>query len=140
MRIPHRHLRLNWREVEEWRQHPYLQLKSNGGQLIGSPQDGNSVLMVVVDYEPNAHVDTHYHLVDYASFVVRGSIEITRRIEEVGSMRFVSAGTAYGPLRAGEEGCTVVDVFALGAGGPELVRAQYLNRVDRPRTDVPKPD
>ena len=39
---------------------------------------------------------------------------------EVGSIRVVDAGTAYGPLLAGPEGCTVIEVFATGVPDPSV--------------------
>jgi hypothetical protein len=48
-------------------------------------------------------------------------LEVTRKVHEVGSVRIVKAGTAYGPLRVGESGCTVVDIFAAGPQGITFV-------------------
>ena len=47
-------------------------------------------------------------------------IEVTRRNHEVGSIRVVNQGTVYGPLIAGPDGCTVIDVFATGVPDPSV--------------------
>jgi hypothetical protein len=91
--------------------------------VIGSRGQGSSVLIDIVEYEPNAVVPARYHLVDCASVVVRGAVEIADEVEQVGSARFRTAGTGYGPLRAGPEGCTIIDVFALGDLEPGVVPA-----------------
>ena len=128
-RMPKRHQRMDWRNKENWRQHPELSLRSTE-YVIGDPTTGNALLLLFAEYGPEATVNVHSHLVDYASIVLSGSIEVTRRIEEVGSIRLVSAGTAYGPLRAGPEGCTVLDVFALGEKSRDAIKAQYLGGPD----------
>ena len=55
-------------------------------------------------YEPGARVEPHYHHCDYASIVVEGSIEVTRRNHEVGSIRVVDAGTGLRPVARGSRG------------------------------------
>lgn len=127
-------VRVTWLEPGEWTQNDLLDLRSVG-HLIGDRDKGDSVLVAVVDYAPHAEVPAHSHLVDYISVVVRGSIEVTKRQEGVGSIRIVRAGTGYGPLKAGPEGCTAVDIFALGGRGREAAAAQYL----RPAAAPPPP-
>lgn len=118
---------VDWRAPETWSHHSTLALKS-GRYWIGDEAEGNRVLLAIIDYEPGAEVDAHAHLVDYASVVLRGSIEVTRKVEGVGSMRLVDAGTGYGPLRAGPEGCTVLDIFAMGDSDASAITAQYLRQ------------
>ena len=72
---------------------------------------------LMVRYDPGSEVPVHFHDSDYCSLVVDGSIEITRKVHEVGSVRIVKAGTAYGPLKVGPQGCTVIDIFAAGPQG-----------------------
>ena len=84
----------------------------------------------VVHYWPGSEVPPHFHNVDYCSVVVEGSIEVTRRVYEPGSMRFVRANTAYGPLKAGPEGCVVIDFFA-GGNADVPVETHFLDRPAR---------
>jgi quercetin dioxygenase-like cupin family protein len=101
---------VTWHEPGNWIRKESLQYVM---ERIGqNPDEGTGVL--VVRYDPNCEIGVHYHKSDYCSIVVEGSIEISRVKHEVGSMRFVKAGTVYGPLIAGPEGCTVIDVFAVG--------------------------
>ena len=101
---------VSWHEPGNWTRGESLQYVM---ERIGQNPDGGTGVLVV-RYDPNCKVGVHYHEADYCSIVVEGSIEISHVKHEVGSMRFVKAGTVYGPLIAGPEGCTVIDVFAVG--------------------------
>jgi hypothetical protein len=69
-------------------------------------------VVVIVEYAPGVVIGPHAHGSDYFSMVLKGDLEVTRRNEDVGSMRHVRATTAYGPLMVGPEGATVLEVFA----------------------------
>jgi len=105
----------SWDAPGEWTSDPVQNLSYCSFEL-GVDDEGASTTVLVVRYDPGSEVRPHYHELDYCSIVVEGSIEVTRQDHGVGSMRVVNAGTAYGPLRAGPEGCTVIDVFATGQG------------------------
>ena len=105
---------LTWRETEEWVKVPQLKLRYKS---VAFGSEGQETRAVLVRYEPGSEVPVHFHPSDYCSIVVDGSIEITRRVHEAGSVRVVKAGTAYGPLRVGVQGCTVIDIFAAGEQG-----------------------
>lgn len=83
---------------------------------IGDEADDDRPMVVIVDYPPGQHVAPHHHETDYLSIMVRGDMTVTGRPHRVGSMRFVGRGTAYGPLLAGPDGCTVIDVFLHRSG------------------------
>ena len=85
-----------------------------GGRFAVFPlgEGDHDPLVVVVEYAADTEIGVHAHASDYSSMVVSGRVEVTRRHEEVGSIRHVRAGTAYGPLVIGPEGATVVEVFA----------------------------
>jgi quercetin dioxygenase-like cupin family protein len=105
---------LTWKETDEWAAVPELKLRYKS---VPFGTEGQETRAVMVRYEPGSEVPVHYHPTDYCSIVVEGTIEITRRVHEPGSVRLVKAGTAYGPLRVGDEGCTVIDIFAAGKQG-----------------------
>lgn len=109
----------SWDDPGEWKHDPEKKL-SYASVPIGVGDTGAAATILVVKYEPGSYVAPHYHHADYCSVVVEGSIEVTRRNHEVGSMRVVNAGTAYGPLIAGPEGCTVIEFFATGVADPSL--------------------
>ena len=110
---------LTWDEPGEWTVDAVKQLQ-HCALPLGVDERGAATTILVVKYEPGARVEPHYHHCDYASIVVEGSIEVTRRNHEVGSIRVVDAGTAYGPLLAGPEGCTVIEVFSTGVPDPSV--------------------
>lgn len=83
---------------------------------IGDADNARRPVVAVVRYAPGAEVPVHYHDTDYLSIVLEGEIEVTRKLHSVGAVRMVKKGTAYGPLKAGPEGCRVVEVFADRSG------------------------
>jgi quercetin dioxygenase-like cupin family protein len=104
---------LTWDEPGEWKHDPRLKL-SYASVPMAEDETGAAGMVLIVKYEPGSRVEPHFHHSDYCSVVVQGSIEVTRRNHEVGSIRIVNAGTVYGPLVAGPEGATVVEFFATG--------------------------
>ena len=110
----------------EWHELPDLKV-SLRRYLLGGDGMHDNVMISVVHYGPGAVVPVHSHNVDYCSIVVAGSIEVTRRRYETGSMRIVRANTAYGPLDVGPDGCTVIDVFA-GGGTDTPVETNFVTR------------
>ncbi len=122
---------VSWRDPGDWQQGEKLRYVM---ERIGlDPEGGTGVL--VVEYEPGCKVDVHYHDCDYCSIVVEGSIEISHVIHKVGEMRFVKAGTVYGPLIAGPEGCTVIDIFAVGHD-PMSARNTYFDLESRRKKNL----
>jgi quercetin dioxygenase-like cupin family protein len=103
-----------WTDMTDWIEVPDLKLRY---KHLPFGREGDETMALMVHYDPGSHVPVHHHPSDYCSIVVEGSIEITRKRHEVGSVRIVKAGTAYGPLNVGPEGCTVIDVFAAGPQG-----------------------
>lgn len=116
---PKGQLNFTWKETSEWQEVPDLKLRFKSVQFGDVGQETQAV---VVRYEPGSEVPVHHHPSDYCSVVLEGSIEITRQVHEPGSIRVVKAGTAYGPLRVGPKGCTVLDIFAAGERGITYVR------------------
>lgn len=102
-----------WDNPGEWKRDPEKKL-SYVTMPMGEDETGAAGLILVVKYDPGSFVGPHFHHSDYCSAVVQGSIEVTRQNHGVGSMRIVNAGTSYGPLIAGPEGCTVIEFFATG--------------------------
>jgi quercetin dioxygenase-like cupin family protein len=103
-----------WKDTEDWVDVPELRLRYKS---LPFGSEGEETRAVLVRYDPGSEVPVHHHPSDYCSLVVEGSVEVTRKLHEVGSVRIVKAGTAYGPLKIGESGCTVIDIFAAGPQG-----------------------
>jgi hypothetical protein len=93
----------------------------------------DSAVFSVVRFAPGAQIPVHRHECDYCSVVVKGWLDVGRHREDVGSIRIVTAGTAYGPLVAGPEGCTVLDIFSEGRGVvPQPVRDEDRQMFEGP--------
>ena len=103
-----------WKDMTDWVEVPEQKLRY---KPLNFGSDGDETMALLVRYDPGSEVPVHHHPSDYCSVVVEGSIEVTRKVHEVGSVRIVKAGTAYGPLKVGDSGCTVIDIFAAGPRG-----------------------
>jgi hypothetical protein len=119
-----------WHDTAEWNEVPELKLRFKS---VPFGPEGQETRAVMVRYDPGSEVPVHYHPTDYVSIVVEGSVEITRKLHEVGSVRVVKGGTAYGPLKVGEGGCTVIDVFAAGPRGITYVGGDKGNEAETAR-------
>ena len=83
--------------------------------VVARAVNGGRLTLAVVDLEPNADVAEHHHDNEQLGVVLKG--EITFTID--GAVRTLHAGDAYvipshvpHSARAGDDGATVVDVFA----------------------------
>jgi hypothetical protein len=79
--------------------------------VIGDPSDPDAPTVFRGYFPPGARVEPHHHLTDYTEIILAGSQTITRKEHRAGTVRVVAAGTAYGPLIAGPEGCETIVVF-----------------------------
>ncbi len=82
---------------------------------VGSKDgDPDRPRVVRATFPPGHRVDPHSHVCDYAEIILQGTQQVTRRWYGPGDIRIVQAGTVYGPLIAGPDGCTVLLVFSSG--------------------------
>ena len=107
------------REIDtSWDELGFLDLP-NGSRtsrfVVGDPDDPEAPVVFRVEFPPNCEVAAHMHDCDYAEIVLEGTQQVTRRWHKPGDVRIAKANTAYGPLVAGPEGCTVLVVFANGS-------------------------
>lgn len=106
------------REIDtSWEKLGFLELP-NGSKtsrfVIGDEDDANAPVVFRVEFPPGCEVAAHTHDCDYCEIILEGSQQVTRRWHHVGDIRIAKAGTAYGPLIAGPEGCTVLVIFSAG--------------------------
>ena len=82
---------------------------------ISADQDDETAPVVFrVEYPPGCVTAPHTHETDYCEIILEGRLQVTRRWHEAGDVRIVKANTAYGPLVAGDDGCTVLSIFRDG--------------------------
>lgn len=97
--------------------------------------DGNGVAPVVIvsRFEPGEIVGAHTHDTNYFEYVIEGEQTVGKAVFCKGDVRLVKAGTGYGPIIIGPQGCTVLIVFQeaarsmtipKGKGGNAKVLAQ----------------
>jgi hypothetical protein len=81
---------------------------------LGEAGDTECPTVFRVDFPPNCEVAPHTHETDYCEIILEGTQQITRQWHKKGDIRVAKAGTAYGPLIAGPEGCSVLVIFLDG--------------------------
>jgi anti-sigma factor ChrR (cupin superfamily) len=80
--------------------------------VVGDEADSTAPRVVDAYFEPGATASPHTHSVDYAEIILEGTQTVGRTLHGVGDVRVARAGTVYGPLVAGPEGCRVLLIFA----------------------------
>ncbi len=78
--------------------------------------DVHSPYIVLTNFGPGARVEPHTHGTNYFEYVISGEQTVGKTVFGPGDIRFAKAGTGYGPITIGPEGCTVVIVFQDGTG------------------------
>jgi hypothetical protein len=108
----------SWEELG-FREYPDGTLSSRF--VIGDEGDDTAPIVMRGVFPPNAVVAPHSHSCDYAEIILEGTQQVTRRWHKAGDVRIVKAGTVYGPLVAGPEGCTVLVIFRSGTWETQYV-------------------
>ena len=103
---------------------------SSYARFLMDEDDTISPLVILTKFEPGEVVDPHTHGTNYFEYVVEGEQTVGKTRFGPGDVRFAKAGTGYGPIVVGPEGCTVVIVFqeATGANTIPLGKAQGAAR------------
>ena len=78
---------------------------------IGEGDDDDRAGMLIVEIPAQFEIPAHHHAVWHQEIVLAGEIEVGGELLQAGDMRIVPAGAIYGPLKAGPEGCRLVEVF-----------------------------
>jgi anti-sigma factor ChrR (cupin superfamily) len=88
---------------------------SGAAAMAVHPPDGDRPWMTCVKFPPHHVVASHWHASDAFYIVTAGEMTVgTEGLYRVGDLRWVSAGTFYGPETMGPDGCT----FLLIGNGP----------------------
>ncbi len=103
---------------------------SGGGiqyaRFLMDEDDTTSPLVILTKFEAGEVVAPHTHGTNYFEYVIAGEQTVGKTTFGPGDVRFAKAGTGYGPITIGPEGCTVVIVFqnATGANMVPLGKAK----------------
>lgn len=82
--------------------------------VLGEEEDPAAPHVYQLKFPPHVVVEPHMHNVSYCEIVLAGSQRVGKKWFHAGHARVVEGGTGYGPLESGDEGCTVIIVFAGG--------------------------
>jgi hypothetical protein len=106
------HMSTSWDELEVAQLPNGIRAQKFSIGPIQGDEDAPTVFRV--EFPPNCHIDAHTHACDYSEIILEGSQQVTRTWYFAGDIRIVAAGTAYGPLVTGPQGCKVLSIFANG--------------------------
>jgi anti-sigma factor ChrR (cupin superfamily) len=68
-------------------------------------------MVILSRFEPGARVEAHTHDTNYFEYIIEGEQTVGKTTFAKGDVRQVTAGTGYGPIVVGPDGCTVLIVF-----------------------------
>jgi anti-sigma factor ChrR (cupin superfamily) len=68
-------------------------------------------MVILSRFEAGARVEAHTHDTNYFEYIIEGEQTVGKTTFGKGDVRQVTAGTGYGPIVVGPEGCTVLIVF-----------------------------
>ena len=77
---------------------------------LGRPGD-NPPTVLALRMEPGFVSARHAHDCHRFEIVVQGELDVGDRVLRPGDVMFTEPGVAYGPHRAGPEGCTTFEIF-----------------------------
>jgi hypothetical protein len=141
--LPKGQLVINWKDPG-WETVPLVApLPGVGGGSEGRAgvitlgEGSTAPAIAVVQLEANQRSPVHFHHSMYCQAILEGSMEVTRKWYRVGDIRVVRAETAYGPLIAGPDGVTYLDIFPdrqgmiplLARTKEELMRDWFVERL-----------
>lgn len=85
-------------------------------RLSTRPGDADRPLVILSDLPPHHVEPPHTHAGDYIEIVLEGSLRVGKTDMGRGDARTTQAGTGYGPLVAGPDGCLRLTIFESAAG------------------------
>lgn len=86
-------------------------------RFLMDEDDTSSPLIILSKFEPGEVVEPHTHGANYFEYVIEGEQTVGKVKFGAGDIRFAKAGTGYGPITIGPDGCTVLIVFQEATGG-----------------------
>ena len=72
--------------------------------------------IILSKFDPGTRIPPHTHGSNYFEYIIEGGQTVGKKWYGKGDIRIVRAGTGYGPLVIGPEGCTALIVFEDGSG------------------------
>lgn len=93
----------------------YAQFLLDEGDADASP------LVIVSKFDPDELVDPHTHGCNYLEYIIQGSQMVGKVNFKAGDVRWAAAGTGYGPIKVGPDGCTVLIVFQEAGKSPPIL-------------------
>jgi anti-sigma factor ChrR (cupin superfamily) len=90
-------------------------------QFLLDEGEASSPSVVLARFVAAERIDPHTHGCNYLEYIVEGSQRVGKVNFKAGDVRMVAAGTGYGPIEIGAEGCTVLIVFQDAEKSPPVL-------------------
>lgn len=78
---------------------------------VGEEDSDAATVVFIAQWPAGCRVDAHTHESDYCEILLKGSQKVGATWFHEGDVRIARAGHIYGPLVAGDEGCTIALIF-----------------------------
>ncbi|MGE4306349.1 MAG: cupin domain-containing protein [Novosphingobium sp.] len=89
---------------------------------------GASPMVILSRFEPGEVVGAHTHDTNYFEYVIEGEQTVGKVTFSKGDVRLVTAGTGYGPIVVGPQGCKVLIVFQEAARAMTIPKGKDSER------------
>jgi mannose-6-phosphate isomerase-like protein (cupin superfamily) len=110
---------------------PGLNTSPMGMAIVNLGEDPHGPCAITFHLEPNLEFAAHYHDTDQCFVVLEGSIRVGRTWYGPGSVRVQNAGSVYGPVLSGPEGCEAISFY----GDRSAIPDQFASERDRKRSE-----
>jgi len=77
--------------------------------------DADAPVAILSRFDPGARVPAHTHDTNYFEYIIEGEQTVGKTRFCAGDVRLVRAGTGYGPIVVGPDGCKVLILFQNGS-------------------------
>lgn len=99
-------------------------------RFLMDEDDTSSPLVILTKFAAGEVVAPHTHGTNYFEYVIEGEQTVGKTKFGPGDVRFAKAGTGYGPIVIGPDGCTVIIVFQEATGANTIPLGKAKQRAE----------
>ena len=99
-------------------------------RFLMDEDDTSSPLVILTKFAAGEVVAPHTHGTNYFEYVIEGEQTVGKTKFGPGDVRFAKAGTGYGPIVIGPDGCTVIIVFQEATGANTIPLGKEKQRAE----------
>lgn len=84
--------------------------------VMGEPTDEDAPTALIFTMPPHSEIPRHAHLCERFEIILEGSLLVDDMVLGPGDVMLARPGEAYGPHKAGPDGCRTLEIFSKLAG------------------------